>query len=148
MKCPHQWYYIVAYLTTEQIPDQHFLQNKVHHEINLGLIQILWKDSYRKCILTLVTDKSLHGYTTWQGLFFKPTSQCLEMGLSTLARVDILLLMCVLTRAGDISSTLPIRSVKNSVMSFCSPVLSGCLSMVYVLQNVLGLYAFLSLALK
>ena len=44
-----------------------------------------------------------------------------------------------LTSTGDISSILPIRSVKNSVMSFCSPVFSGCLSIVYVRQNVFGL---------
>ena len=51
-----------------------------------------------------------------------------------------------LTKAGDISSIFPIKSVKNSVMSFCSPVFKGCLSMVYVRQNDLGLYAFRSLA--
>ncbi len=40
------------------------------------------------------------------------------------------------------------RSVKNSAMSFCSPVLRGCLSIVYTLQNPRGLYAFLSLSYK
>lgn len=35
-----------------------------------------------------------------------------------------------LTSSGPISSIFEMRSVKNSTMSFCSPVLSGCLSIV------------------
>ena len=46
------------------------------------------------------------------------------------------------------SSSLVMRWVKNSFMSFCSPVFNGFLSMMYVLQNDLGLYAFLSLSYK
>ena len=38
------------------------------------------------------------------------------------------------------------RSEKNSCMSFCSPVLSGWLSMMYILQKLLGLYALRSLS--
>jgi hypothetical protein len=56
--------------------------------------------------------------------------------------------MLALTSSGDISSILVIRSVKNSVISFCSPVLRGCLSIVYVLQKGLGLYALHSLSYK
>ena len=44
--------------------------------------------------------------------------------------------------SGPISSSLETKSVKNSVISFCSPVLRGCLSIVYVLHNERGLYAF------
>ena len=50
------------------------------------------------------------------------------------------------TISGHISSSFEMRSVKNSVMSFCSPVFSGCLSMVYTLQKLFGLYAFRSLS--
>ena len=55
----------------------------------------------------------------------------------------------VLTRffsSGVISSSFDTKSIKNSAISFCSPVFSGWWSIVYTLQKLLGLYAFLSLS--
>ncbi|RNA44194.1 hypothetical protein BpHYR1_030750 [Brachionus plicatilis] len=40
----------------------------------------------------------------------------------------------------DVSSNLEIKSVKNSCMSFCSPVFNTCWSMVYTLHKSFGVY--------
>ena len=51
-----------------------------------------------------------------------------------------------LTSSMPMSSSLLMRSWKNSVMSFCSPVFRGWWFMVYTLQKLRGLYAFRSLS--
>lgn len=54
--------------------------------------------------------------------------------------------MTTVFKVGVISSSLLTKSIKNSAISFCSAVFRGWWSIVYTLQKLRGLYAFLSLS--